>query len=174
MPYSSYTYRTGLEGAVEDRNSFSQFSLNFRKLVKNTIIFSSNLQFPLYLWFAPPENFPKNPGTCTSRLVLTLHKSSSLLICVAVICLALACSLSDGCFTSQLRKHLSWITGIHDTEFLGRQTGKISNVSVIYLYGVSAHVCVHGCVQATCTHVEQTALLLSMTVFGSRYIIYYN
>ena len=49
----------------------------------------------------------------------TLHMSSILLICVAAICQALACSLSDGCFTSQFRKQQSWISGIQEAGFLG-------------------------------------------------------
>ena len=55
----------------------------------------------------------------------TLHMSSILLICVAVICRALACSLSDGCFTSQFRKQRSWISGIQEVGFLGgREAGR--------------------------------------------------
>jgi hypothetical protein len=39
-------------------------------------------------------------------LGLTLHSSSSVLICVVVICLALSCSFSVGVFTSQAKKDL--------------------------------------------------------------------
>ena len=42
----------------------------------------------LHVCFFPSSSLP------------TLHMSSILLICVAVICRALACSLSDSCFTS--------------------------------------------------------------------------
>lgn len=44
---------------------------------------------------------------------LTFQSSSSLLICWAVICLALSCSCSEGIFTSQERKQRSWIRGCH-------------------------------------------------------------
>ena len=53
----------------------------------------------------------------------TLHMSSILLICVAVICRALACSLSDACFASQFRKQRSWISGIQEVGFLGGREG---------------------------------------------------
>ena len=51
----------------------------------------------------------------------TFHSSSSLLICEADICRALACSLSEGIFTSQLRKQRSWISGCHCEGFLRRK-----------------------------------------------------
>lgn len=44
---------------------------------------------------------------------VTFQSSSSLLICWAVIWRALSCSCSDGIFTSQDRKHRSWIKGCH-------------------------------------------------------------
>lgn len=44
---------------------------------------------------------------------VTFQSSSSLLICWAVIWRALSCSCSDGIFTSQDRKHRSWIRGCH-------------------------------------------------------------
>ena len=50
----------------------------------------------------------------------TFHSSSSLLICEADIWRALACSLSEGIFTNQLRKQRSWISGCHCEGFLGR------------------------------------------------------
>lgn len=43
----------------------------------------------------------------------TFQSSSNLLICWAVIWRALSCSCSDGIFTSQDRKHRSWISGCH-------------------------------------------------------------
>ena len=57
-----------------------------------------------------------SPGACSDSSVAVasiFQSSSSLLICEAEIWRALACSLSEGILTSQLRKHLSWINGCH-------------------------------------------------------------
>ena len=70
---------------------------------------------------ATTEGSSSTPGRCrSSRVALGsfFHSSSSLFICVADICLALVCSLSDGTRTSQVRKVRSWINGSQLDGFL--------------------------------------------------------
>ena len=60
----------------------------------------------------------------------SFHSFSSLFIWGAVICLALACSLSNGILTSQLRKHRSVMRGLQLLGFLGEEVGLIVIIRV--------------------------------------------
>ena len=97
---------------------------------------------------ATTEGSSSTPGRCrSSRVALGsfFHSSSSLFICVADICLALVCSLSDGTRTSQVRKVRSWISGSQLDGFLQYREKNIR----VQLDGFREKLCRGDCLDLT-------------------------